>query len=335
MPARSAGYRLPSPATDRSEPASRSVRTIVPQTHPRMQQKTLKFRRSRAVPEAKSYRVTRDRAGRWHVAFAVIPELIPGTGTGEVVGIDRGVAVTLALSDGTTYQAPADRSVERVQQRLSCAKRGSNRRTKLRARLAKLHAHNADARKDWAEKSSTEIAPRYDLIRIENLKVRNMTRSARGTIEQPGRNIRQKAGLNRAVRQQGWSLFALRLERKAAGRVEKVNPAFTSQRCSACGHVAADSRKSQALFACVACSYTDNADVNAAKNIAAGHAVTARGGLALAGPVNCEPSPDPSGNPAPLGAGGCQLWVGGVHPPDPFFCLAEPIRLALPKPGER
>jgi len=175
-------------------------------------------------------------------------------------------------------------------ERAILCKRGSNRRRRLKARLARLHVRNADARKDWTEKASTEIARSYDLIRIEDLRVRDMTRSARGTVEQPGRNVRQKAGLNRSILRSGWRVSAARLEHKAAGRVERVNPAYTSQRCSACGHVAAESRKSQALFACVACTWTGNADVNAARNIAAGHAVTARGDLALAGPVNREPN---------------------------------------------
>jgi IS605 OrfB family transposase len=148
---------------------------------------------------------------------------------------------------------------------------------------------NADARKDWAEKASTEIARRYELIRIEDLRIRNMTRSARGTIELPGRNVRAKAGLNRSILQRGWGLIAARLEHKAAGRVERVNPVYTSQRCSACGYIAAESRKSQALFACVACAWTGNADLNAARNIAAGHAVTARGGELLGPPTNREP----------------------------------------------
>jgi putative transposase len=105
----------------------------------------------------------------------------------------------------------------------------------------------------------------------------------------PGRNVRQKSGLNREILRSGWGLLVRRLEEKAPGRVEKIPPAFTSQRCSACGHIAAESRKSQALFACVACGYTCNADVNAARNIAAGHAVTAREGIRAAGPVNREP----------------------------------------------
>ena len=249
----------------------------------------VRFRLSRPVPAARSCRVSLDAAGRWHIAFAAIPEPVPAPGTGEVAGIDRGVAVTLALSDGTTCQAPAPRSVARLQRTLSRARRGSNRRKRVKAQLARAHARNADARKDWAEKTSTAIAARYDLIRIEDLNVRNMTRSARGTAGNPGRNVRQKAGLNREILASGWALFARRLEDKAPGRVEKVNPAYTSQRCPACGHVDAQSRKSQALFACTACGYACNADVNAARNIAAGHAVTARGGPALAGPVNREP----------------------------------------------
>ncbi|MGE5136646.1 MAG: RNA-guided endonuclease InsQ/TnpB family protein [Gemmatimonadota bacterium] len=249
----------------------------------------VRLRWSRAVPAARSYRVTRDCAGRWHIAFAAIPEPIPGPGNGTVAGIDRGVAVTLALSDGTTFQAPATRPVERVQRRLSRARRGSNRRARLKKRLARLHARNVDARKDWAEKASTQIARRYDLIRIEDLKVRNMTRSARGTIESPGRNVRQKAGLNRAILASGWSLFAARLEQKAPGRLEKVSPAFTSQACSQCGIVDREARESQAVFRCRSCGYCGNADVNAACNIAAGHAVTAREGPGLPEPVNREP----------------------------------------------
>jgi transposase len=119
--------------------------------------------------------------------------------------------------------------------------------------------------------------------------VRFRTRSAKGTLDAPGQNVRAKAGLNRAISRSGWGLLARRLEDKAPGRVEKISPAFTSQRCSACGHVAAESRESQALFRCIACGFACNADVNAARNIAAGHAVTARGGVRVAGPVNREP----------------------------------------------
>jgi putative transposase len=255
----------------------------------------VRFRWSRAVPEGvKSYRVTLDRAGRWHVAFAAIPDPIPAPGNGQVVGVDRGVTVSAALSTGELLRAPGLTARERA--RLRCLKRklararlGSVRRGQVRLGIARLKARETDRRKDWAEKTSTDLARQFDLILVENLNITNMTRSARGTTAAPGRNVGQKAGLNRGILASSWGLLVRRLADKAPGRVEKVSPAYTSQRCSACGHVAVESRESQALFACVACGYACNADVNAARNIAAGHAVTARGGDGAARPVNREP----------------------------------------------
>jgi putative transposase len=250
----------------------------------------VRFRWSRAVPNAKSYRVTRGRDGRWHVAFAVIPLPMEGPGTGEVVGIDRGVSVSLALSTGVMLNAPQPHDTRCLYRDLSRAKRGSNRRKRARDRLIRALAKDRDRRKDWAEKVSTDIARRFDVIRIEDLHIANMTRSARGTVAEPGRNVRQKAGLNRAILRSNWGLFARRLEDKAPGRVEKVNPAFTSQTCSACGITDREARESQAVFRCRSCGHAENADVNAAKNIAAGRAVTARGGSGkLSRPVNREP----------------------------------------------
>jgi transposase len=255
----------------------------------------IRFRWSRAVPpDAKSYRVTMDRAGRWHIAFAVIPAPVPAPGNGQAVGIDRGVAVSAALSTGEMLHAPALTGQERtrlrrLQRTLARAKRGSNRRGQVKHAIARLKARERDRRKDWAEKTSTGIARRFDVIRVENLQITNMTRSAKGTRENPGRNVRQKAGLNRGILRSGWGLLVRRLQDKAPGRVEKVRPALTSQRCSACGQVDRDSRESQAVFRCTACGVACNADVNAAINIAAGHAVTARGGDGVARPVNREP----------------------------------------------
>jgi putative transposase len=251
----------------------------------------VRFRWSRAVPEGvKSYRVTMDRAGRWHVAFAPVP----APGNGQVVGIDRGVAVSAALSTGQLLHCPALTARERtrlrrLQRALARAKRGSNRRGRVRHAIARLRARERDRRKDWAEKTSTGIARRFDVIRVEDLKIGNMTRSARGTRENPGRNVRQKAGLNRGILRSGWGLLVRRLGEKAPGRVEKISPALTSQRCSACGRVDRASRESQAVFRCTACGFAGNADVNAARNIAAGHAVTARGGDGVTRPVNREP----------------------------------------------
>jgi transposase len=255
----------------------------------------VRFRWSRTVPPyVKSYRVTLDRAGRWHVSFAAIPDQVQAPYNGQVIGIDRGVAVSAALSTGELLHVPGltgrERTrLRRLKRKLARARRGSTRRKLVKRRIARLQACETDRRKDWVEKTSTRLAREFDLIRVENLNVQAMIRSAKGTAEAPGRNVRAKAGLNREIMRSGWGLLVRRLEDKAPGRVEKIKPRFTSQRCSACGHVDADSRESQARFACTACGFACNADVNAARNIAAGHAVTARGGDGITRPVNREP----------------------------------------------
>ena len=252
----------------------------------------VRFRWSRPVGEFKSYRVTL-KAGRWHIAFAQVPDPIPAPGTGEIVGVDRGVAHAAALSTGEFYdysRPDLDARVKRLQRRLARCKRGSNRRARVKAQLARAQAKRADARKDFVEKTTTDIARRFDVIRLEDLKTRSMTRSAKGTTTEPGRNVAAKAGLNRGILDKAWGLFAQRLEHKARGRVEYVPAAYTSQCCSACGTVARESRESQSVFRCVACGFSANADTNAARNIAAGHAV--RGGPPLGGPMNREPQRD-------------------------------------------
>jgi putative transposase len=255
----------------------------------------VRFRLSRRVPEGvKSYRVTRDRAGR-HVAFAHIPDPIAGPRDGSVVGIDRGVAVSAALSTGELLYAPSltpgeSKRLKGLQQRLARCRRGSNRCERAKRAAAKLKASERDRRKDWVEKTSTDIARRFDVIRVEDLDVRAMTRSARGTAENPGVGVAQKRGLNRAISRSGWGQLVTRLQHKAYGRVEQIPAAYTSQRCSACGHFAPENRKSQAVFECQACNAGRcNADVNAAHNIAAGRAVTARGDLATRRSANREP----------------------------------------------
>jgi putative transposase len=256
----------------------------------------VRFRCTRAVPAGvKSYRITCDRAGRWHVAFAHIPDPIQGPQDGSVVGVDRGVVVSAALSTGELLHAPSLTPGERIrlrrlQQGLARAKRGSNRRGRTKLAIAKLKAREVDRRRDWVEKITTDLARRFDTIRVEDLDLRAMTRSARGTRDQPGVRVAQKRGLNRAISGQGWGRLFARLDHKAARRIERIPAAFTSQRCSACGHVAPENRKSQAVFACVACKAGPcNADVNAARNIAAGRAVPAQGDLAVGRSMNCEP----------------------------------------------
>ena len=255
-----------------------------------------RLRLSRPVPEGvKSYRITRDRAGRWHIAFAHVPDPICGPRDCSVVGIDRGVAVSAALSTGELLHVPGltageSKRLKVLQQRLGRGKRGSNRREETKRAIARLKARQRDRRKDWVEKTTTDLARRFEVIRVEALDVRAMTRSARGTVEQPGTGVAQKRGLNRAIMRSGWGQLIARLQHKAFGRVEQIPAAYTSQRCSACGHVAPGNRKSQAVFECEACDAGRcNADVNAARNIAAGRAVTARGDLAGGRSAHREP----------------------------------------------
>jgi putative transposase len=256
----------------------------------------VRFRWTRNIPgTVKSYRVTLDRSGRWHIAFAMVPDSIAGPGDGSVVGVDRGVAVSVALSTREVLRVPGLRAGEterlrRLQRRLARARRGSNRRARTKLAMARMRARETDRRRDWVEKTTTDLARGFDTIRVEDLNVRAMTRSARGTRECPGTHVAQKRGLNREISRQGWGLLVARLKHKASGRLELVPAAYTSQRCSHCGHIAPENRKSQAVFQCVACGAGPcNADVNAARNIAAGRAVTARGDLGVSRSVNREP----------------------------------------------
>ncbi|MBD9728061.1 transposase [Streptomyces sp. ID-01-6.2a] len=226
------------------------------------------------LPDAKTFRVT-FRNGQWHIAFAVIPEPAPTPGTGEVIGIDRGVTITAALSDGRELNCPQLTDKERAQirkhqRRAARAPKGSAAKAAEYAKAAQLRAREANRRKDWCEKTSTMLARSYDLIRFEKLNIKTMTRSAKGTVERPGRNVAQKSGLNRSILAQGWGLLRQRTGHKAPGRVEDVPAPYTSLRCSACGWIDKNSRKSQAGFVCSSCGFTCNADSNAAINVAAG-----------------------------------------------------------------
>jgi transposase len=247
----------------------------------------------------KSYRVKLDACGRWWISFASVPPPVEAPGNGSIIGIDRGVAHSFVVSDGERVDVPGLRPSEsarllRLQRRLARQVKRSHRREVTKRQIARVRHREINRRKDVIEKLTTRLASAHDVIRVEDLRIVNMTRSARGTVEAPGTNVAAKAGLNREILRSGWGLFAQRLNDKAPGRVERINPSYTSQRCNRCGHVASESRESQARFRCVACGHTANADVNAALNIAAGCAVTARGGEVESGlPVKREPTHPP------------------------------------------
>lgn len=181
----------------------------------------VRFRLSRPIPaEAKTARVTLDRRGRWHVALVAVPARIEGPGSGEIIGIDRGVAVSFQCSDGRAWNTPGLRPHEqrrlRLLQRRMVARqtKGSNRRAKTKHAIARLKASESDRRKDAIEKATTELAQTADVVRIEDLKVKNMLRSGQGTLNDPGTNVAQKRGLNRSIASTGWSIFARRLQDK-------------------------------------------------------------------------------------------------------------------------
>lgn len=187
---------------------------------------------------------------------------------GGAVGIDRGVAVPLMLSDGTSYHLPEtlalmDRRIRKAQRVASRRKRGSVRHRKAQRRVAALSAKRARIRKHWAHESTTDIARRYGTVVVEKLRTSAMTRSASGTKENPGRNVGAKSGLNGSILNVGWHQIETMLAYKTA-RLVKVAPQYSSQTCASCGTVDSQSRKSQAVFVCTACGHRDNADRNAA-----------------------------------------------------------------------
>lgn len=223
----------------------------------------IKFRSTRAIAgRFLSITVRRDALG-WHVVFACEIEHEAPANDNPAIGIDRGIAISLALSNGETFRLPDLAAVEkrrrRAQRQLARCQRGSKRRRKRVARVARLSARAARIRAAWQHSVSCSIAERFGLVVFEDLKIPNMTTAGRG-----------KRGLNRSIMEQGWGALAFKLAYKLeerGGALVKVNPAYTSQECSACGTIDKASRESQASFACHHCGFTANADHNAAINI--------------------------------------------------------------------
>lgn len=225
--------------------------------------------------ELRSVTVSR-KAGHWYVSIAwrkEVPDPIPRNF--PAIGVDRGVAVFAALSDGTkieplnAFKAIKDK-LAKAQRKLSRKVKFSANWKKQKAKITRLHRKAANARKDFLHKLSTEIAKSHGIVKMEKLKVRNMTASASGTVEKPGKNVAAKSGLNRSILDQGWGMFENMFKYKLperGGELQFVDPPYTSQGCAECGCIDAASRIDQATFVCVHCGHTDNADVNAARNI--------------------------------------------------------------------
>jgi len=223
-----------------------------------------------------SLTITRD-VDQWYVSIQcevevedilVIPE--------EDVGIDWGVAHTLTTSDGIHYDLPISRMkeiearIQCLQKKLSIQKKfGSNWR-KTRGQIAKLYRKMRRIKEEFIQKVTTQIVRSRGGIGVEDLKVKNMTGAASGTLEEPGNHVAQKAGLNRSILRSspGKIIEVLKYKSEWNKRLfVKVRPQFSSLECSKCGHIDAKNRKNQAEFECVQCRYKDHADINASRVI--------------------------------------------------------------------
>ncbi|MET8971676.1 RNA-guided endonuclease InsQ/TnpB family protein [Streptomyces hydrogenans] len=253
-------------------------------------------------------------ADGWFVVFRVQRDVPEATAhAGPTVGIDRGIAKSLALSDGTFREhgpwltdgetarlRRLEKSKERKRRARTSGESDSRRLIRVYDQIARLRATAKRRAVDWQHKTTTEISGTFSRIGVEDLAVSQMTRSARGTVEAPGTRVRQKAGLHRAIAGEAWARTVTMLEYKAAERggvVVRVPARNTSRRCSACGRVVPGSRETQARFVCKSpgCGFEANADTNAGRNIdhAAGQAVSGRGDLGDTRSVKRQPPAGP------------------------------------------
>ncbi|MEO9171134.1 MAG: transposase [Candidatus Aquilonibacter sp.] len=246
----------------------------------------VRLRKGREVPSNYGRVFITRKAGRWYATFECKRKIAPMAASGREIGIDAGITAVLATSNGDLIENPRHANthrarVESAARSLDAAtekdarghvlnRRDPHRRAKARA-LARAKEREANARRDFLHKVSSKLVRENDLIAMEKLGLRNMTRSAKGTADSPGSNVAAKAGLNRAMLDTGFGMLRRMIAEKAewaARAIAVVDPKYTSQMCFACKHVAANSRDGT-RFACVACGHSDHADVNAARNILA------------------------------------------------------------------
>ncbi|MFS8977473.1 transposase [Cupriavidus necator] len=247
----------------------------------------MRYRNSRDVlGEVRNATVSLN-AGKWFVSLQTVREVEkPVPEATSAIGIDVGIVRFATFSDGS-YLAPLhsfrrhEASLRRAHRAMSRKTKFSNNWNKAKARVQRIHARIGNARRDYLHKATTTISKSHAMVCIEDLKVKSMSRSAAGTTDAPGRNVRAKSALNKAILDQGWFEFRRQLEYKLTwngGWLIAVPPANTSRTCPACGCVSAGNRQSQARFTCVDCGFEENADVVGAINILArGHRVAACG----------------------------------------------------------
>ena len=241
----------------------------------------MRYRNSREVLGTVKNVTLNHRNGKWLVSIQTEREVEQPVAQGDAVGLDLGVVQFATLSDGTIF-APLSRlkqdlrGLRKAQQAMSRKQKFSSNWKKTKAKVQGLHARIAHSRRDYLHKTSTTISKNHAMVVVEDLQVRNMSRSAAGTAEQPGSKVGAKAGLNRSILDQGWAEFRRQLEYKMqwkGGVLLAVPPQNTSRTCPRCGHICGDNRKTQAVFVCVECGFQENADLVGAINILrAGHA---------------------------------------------------------------
>ncbi|WP_423758253.1 RNA-guided endonuclease InsQ/TnpB family protein [Burkholderia sp. NLJ2] len=241
----------------------------------------LRYRNSRNVlGEVKRVTVSAS-GGKWYASIQterVVERPVP---KGGVIGIDLGIVRFATLSDGTFY-VPLnsfrrhETALRRAQQAVSRKVKFSNNWKKAKTRVQRIYARIGNARRDYLHKATTTISQNHAMVCIEDLQVRNMSKSAAGSTVQPGKNVRAKSGMNKSILDQGWFEFRRQLDYKLAwngGHLVAVPPQNTSRTCPRCGHVSADNRRSQARFECMDCGFEENADLVGAINVLrAGHA---------------------------------------------------------------
>ena len=260
----------------------------------------LRYRHSRDVLGDICNVTISQSGGKWFASIQTRREVPAEQPTGGIVGLDMGIARFVTLSDGShldplnSFKKHQQR-LKRYQRRLARKVKFSQNWKKAKAKVSQIHIDLGNARKDYLHKASHAISQNHAIVCIEDLQVRNMSKSSKGNAEQHGKQVRQKSGLNRAILDQGWGEFRRQLDYKLAwrgGHLIAVPPHNTSRTCPACGHVSADNRRSQAQFACVACGYENHADVVGAINVLErGHRLLACGESAQLGrSVKQEPA---------------------------------------------
>ena len=233
------------------------------------------YRSSRnIIGEIKNVTVSK-KCGRFYASIQTERDVeIPQHQGGEI-GIDMGIARFATLSNGEYFEPlnafkTYKEKLAKLQRQLKNKVKFSKNWQKLQAKIAKLHQKIANCRKDFLHKISSVISKNHAMIYVEELQVSNMSKSAKGTAEQPGTNVAQKSGLNRAILDQSWAEFRRQLEYKSAwqgGALVAVPPHNTSRTCPCCGYTDKENRPTQAKFECIECGYSENADVVGAINI--------------------------------------------------------------------